>query len=154
MAIGLATLLEDLGMKPEVWHGFDNQASLTVLQDTNSWRTRHLAIRSAVLRDMAREGIIKCTHVRSQDQHADGLTKFLKPEMHKIAVENWRIKPTGMIHGDYEEENDYTTKTAISGHQCSRRGGVRDPWRPDPLSWTPRLLGPVGPAVATRRVSL
>ena len=111
MAIGLATLLEDLGMIPEVWHGIDNQASLTVLQDTSSWRTRHLAIRSAVLRDMVREGIIKCTHVRSRDQRADGLTKFLKPELHKLAVENWNIKPMSMVFNDAYDNNANNDET-------------------------------------------
>ena len=92
MSRGLSTLIEDLGLKTTLFHGIDNQASLAVLQDTSSWRTRHLAIRSAVLRDLVKEGIIKASHVRSHEQRADGLTKFLKPDPHKDAVSYWKLK--------------------------------------------------------------
>ena len=86
MGVGLVTLLEDLGVYTTLWQGVDNQAALSVLADTSSWRTRHLAIRSAVLRDLIRDGVMTCQHVRSADQKADDLTKFLKPDPHKRAL--------------------------------------------------------------------
>ena len=109
MSIGLSTLIEDLGLKTTLYHGLDNQASLAVLQDTSSWRTRHLAIRSAVLRDLVKEGIIKASHVRSQDQKADGLTKFLKPEPHKAAQSQWKLRSASEMEiANYKDEKKDT----------------------------------------------
>ena len=98
MGVGLVTLLEDLGVYTTLWQGVDNQAALSVLADTSSWRTRHLAIRSAVLRDLIRDGIMKCQHVRSSEQKADGLTKFLKPEPHRQALVQWHLQPLGVLN--------------------------------------------------------
>ena len=98
MGVGLVTLLEDLGVYTTLWQGVDNQAALSVLADTSSWRTRHLAIRSAVLRDLIRDGIMECQHVRSADHKADGLTKFLKPDPHRQALVQWRLQPLGTLN--------------------------------------------------------
>ena len=89
ITMGLGTLVEDLGLRVEMWQGIDNQAALAVLHDTSSWRTRHLAIRSAVLRDLVRDGVLKTSHVRSQEQLADGLTKFLRTDLHLDALRGW-----------------------------------------------------------------
>ena len=91
MCVGILTLLEDFGLVCDAWQGIDNQAALSVLQDTSSWRTRHLAIRSAVLRDLVKSKVMTIAHVKSEDQLADGLTKFLGPELHKAALKGWSL---------------------------------------------------------------
>ena len=111
MTVGLITLIEDLGITPEAWQGIDNQAALSVLQDTSSWRTRHLAIRSAVLRDLVKEGVLKCSHVASKDQLADGLTKFLKPEGHKQTLLGWCLK--GPLEYTMDEMDNDSKKNDI-----------------------------------------
>ena len=98
MGVGLTVLLEDMGIRVDAWQGIDNQAALSVLQDTSSWRTRHLAIRSAVLRDLVREGILRCSHVGTTEQFADGLTKFLKPEPHQRAMVQWQLVPLELVN--------------------------------------------------------
>ena len=105
ITMGLGTLIEDLGMNVSMWQGIDNQAALAVLHDTSSWRTRHLAIRSAVLRDLVKDGTLKTSHVRSQEQKADGLTKFLGADLHRAALEGWGLKDISEVCSNHSEAN-------------------------------------------------
>ena len=132
MAMGISTLMEDVGLSPKVWQGIDNQASLSVLQDTSSWRTRHLAIRSSVLRDLVKDGALRVQHVTSREQRADGLTKFLKADLHKHSLKGWSLFPAAAVHHDKEknhhsskhqgEENDSEAKEAST----TSEGGTKN----------------------------
>ena len=44
-----------------------------------------------MLRDLVRDGIVKVEHVVSAEQLADGLTKFLKPDLHTRAMNGWKL---------------------------------------------------------------
>ena len=51
-----------------------------------------MAIRSAVLRDLVRGGLLRTSHVTSKEQLADGLTKFLPGPAHAEAVRGWCLQ--------------------------------------------------------------
>ena len=60
----------------------DNEASIAMAHGMNSWRTRALCNRSASLKARVSDKTLKLTFVGTDDQYADGLTKFLSvPKM-------------------------------------------------------------------------
>ena len=62
----------------------DNEASIAMAHGMNSWRTRALCNRSAGLKARVADKTLKLTFVGTDDQYADGLTKFLSvPKMSK-----------------------------------------------------------------------
>ena len=60
----------------------DNEASISMAHNVNSWRTRALCNRSAGLRSRVEDGTLDVTYISTKEQKADGLTKFLAcPQM-------------------------------------------------------------------------
>ena len=58
-----------------------------------SWRTRHLAVRAAALRDYALAGELQIMYAPSGEQRADGLTKQLGlPDLVALSRTMLRLK--------------------------------------------------------------
>ena len=74
----VASLIEEIvGLRLERCLYGDNQASLAIAQGPTSWRTRHLRIRSSVLRDLVDSGEWALRHISGEILPADLLTKSL-----------------------------------------------------------------------------
>ena len=71
----------------------DNEAALAIMQESMSWRTRHLAVRAAALRDHALASELHLAYAPSGEQRADGLTKQLGvPELVALSRKQLRLK--------------------------------------------------------------
>ena len=77
LGIGLLHLLVDLGVPVTHRLWCDNQAAIAVMDDSSSWRTRHLSVRASALRDQIRAGELHLRYAPTGEQRADGLTKHL-----------------------------------------------------------------------------
>ena len=64
----------------------DSQASLAIAQGPTSWRTRHLRIRSSVLRDLVQGGEWTLRHLAGELLPADLLTKALPPPRFRMLM--------------------------------------------------------------------
>ena len=70
----------------------DNQGAMKMANNKHSRRrTRHIDVKHHIVRDAAEEGLVRIAYVRSEEQHADILTKALDMrtfELHVKALMN------------------------------------------------------------------
>ena len=65
----------------------DNMGSIFLAEGRRySPRTEHFSVRFHVLRQMIAEGVLKLTHVRSENQLSDVLTKFMSRHILRSAI--------------------------------------------------------------------
>ncbi|CAE8599492.1 unnamed protein product, partial [Polarella glacialis] len=98
----------------------DNTASVALLTgDCAPWRTRHLRIRGAVLRDRFATGVVDIVHVAGLLQLADLLTKtFPAPRMKELR-EQWLLRDTTANNNNNNEpkaKKATTTTTTITNN--------------------------------------
>ena len=72
----------------------DNQGAIKMANNKHSSRrTCHIAVKHRIVRDAVEEGSVRIVYVRSEEQHADILTKALDMrtfELHAKALMNLR----------------------------------------------------------------
>ena len=66
----------------------DNAAALSMVGESSSraLRSRHISIRGHILDGAVREGEVQLTYVGTKEQKADGLTKGLSKELHRLSL--------------------------------------------------------------------
>ena len=86
-------ILELSGVDPRIELHIDNQAALSLLQGSSgSWRTRHLRLRSAWIREKVALGEVIAQHEPGHTQRADLGTKPLPKERLQALVSQWGIR--------------------------------------------------------------
>ena len=72
----------------------DNQGAIKMANNRQSnRRTRHIDVKHHIVRDAVEEGLVRIVHVRSEEKHADILTKALDMrtfDLHAKALMNLR----------------------------------------------------------------
>jgi len=92
---GVASLLGTLGFQVERHLRGDNKAALTVCsQQVGAWRTRHLRIKSAKLREVLKDHSSgwKAFHLRGTSLPSDGMTKGLQGQSFKRFFDTTNLK--------------------------------------------------------------
>jgi hypothetical protein len=107
----------------------DNKAALQIIQqDGGSWRTRHLRVRSAAIKDQTESGRLLCFHTPGKVQLADlntkshpvsrleelkelwGIVKAPKPEKTESKDKEVRVKAVRVVEKvTYEEDTEPTS---------------------------------------------
>ena len=86
-------IMELCGANPGIELHIDNQAALSLLQGSSgSWRTRHLRLRSAWIRERVAAGEVTARHVPGEFQRADLGTKPLSRDRLQDLVAQWGIR--------------------------------------------------------------
>ncbi|CAE8597959.1 unnamed protein product [Polarella glacialis] len=104
----------------------DNTASVALLTgDCAPWRTRHLRIRGAVLRDRFATGVVDIVHVAGLLQLADLLTKtFPAPRMKELR-EQWLLRDTTANNNNNEPKAKKATTTTTNNNLEAARAALR-----------------------------
>ena len=90
---GIHALLADIRIAASHCLFCDNEAAISIMHESMSWRTRHLAVKAAALRDHALSGDLQIAYAPSGEQRADGLTKQLGvPELMALFRKQLRLK--------------------------------------------------------------
>ena len=71
-------------------------------EEGGSWRTRHLKVRAASLRQRIQEGWATMTHCPGEWQLADGLTKILASKRMEMLMARWGLGPPGALRDEGE----------------------------------------------------
>ena len=63
----------------------DNEGAIALAENPlSSCRSKHIDVRHHFLRNLTEEGVIEITHVPSEEQHADILTKALPRDLFEV----------------------------------------------------------------------
>ena len=93
LGVGIVHLLADIRVPTAHTLYCDNEAAIAIMHESMSWRTRHLAVRAAALRDHALADELVIAYASSSEQRADGLTKQLGvPELMALFRTMMRLK--------------------------------------------------------------
>ena len=92
MALSLGALLEEITRKDLAIHlAIDNQSAIAIAKPTGStsWRTRHLRVRAAFIREQIQLQKVIVKYVKGQNQLADLLTKSFPRQRLEELVTMW-----------------------------------------------------------------
>ncbi|CAE6958294.1 RE1 [Symbiodinium sp. CCMP2592] len=93
LTYSIDAMLSDVGIVPlsrEV--RVDNSAAITLAsEEGGSWRTRHLKVRAAALRQRIQEGWARIAYCPGEWQLADGLTKILPSKRMEMLMRRWGL---------------------------------------------------------------
>eukprot|EP00439_Symbiodinium_sp_Y106_P060055 s2743_g8.t2 len=95
LTFSVDALLTDMGTQAESRElRVDNSAAITLAsEEGGSWRTRHLKVRAAALRQRIQEGWIAISYCPGDFQLADGLTKILAAKRMQMLMRRWGLGP-------------------------------------------------------------
>ena len=101
LQLGISMLVEELNDgPPQLLLLVDNSATVSLCNDApGTWRTRHLRVRAANLREAVREGRIEIRHIAGIYQKADLGTKCFEPARLQELMELW-----GLVHFDESDK--------------------------------------------------
>ncbi|CAE7696974.1 GIP [Symbiodinium sp. CCMP2456] len=94
MTMSLGAVLEELvGVDLPIQLAVDNQSAIAIAKPTGStsWRTRHLRVRSAFIREQVQNNKVQIRYVKGQQQLADLLTKSFPRQRLEELVVMWGI---------------------------------------------------------------
>ena len=94
MTMSLGAVLEELeGKELPIQLAIDNQSTIAIAKPTGStsWRTRHLRVRSAFIREQIQNEKVTVKYVKGQQQLADLLTKAFPRQRLEELVTLWGI---------------------------------------------------------------
>ena len=112
LQLGIGMLVEELkDGPPQLLLLVDNSATVSLCNDApGTWRTRHLRVRAANLREAVREGRIEIRHIAGIYQKADLGTKCFEPARLQELMENW-----GLVHfGESDKEKAENSLASFS----------------------------------------
>ena len=109
LQLGISMLVEELNDgPPQLLLLVDNSATVSLCNDApGTWRTRHLRVRAANLREAVREGRIEIRHIAGVYQKADLGTKCFEPARLQELMELW-----GLMHFDESDKERAENKLA------------------------------------------
>ena len=93
LTYSIDAMLNDVGVEPTAREiRVDNTAAVTLAsEEGGSWRTRHLKVRAAALRQRLQDGWARITHCPGEWQLADGLTKILASKRMDMLMGCWGL---------------------------------------------------------------
>ncbi|CAE7730560.1 GIP [Symbiodinium sp. CCMP2456] len=94
MTMSLGAVLEELvGVDLPIQLAVDNQSAIAIAKPagSTSWRTRHLRVRSAFIREQVQNNKVQIRYVKGQQQLADLLTKSFPRQRLEELVVMWGI---------------------------------------------------------------
>ncbi|CAE7537762.1 GIP, partial [Symbiodinium microadriaticum] len=93
LTYSIDAMLNDVGVEPTAREiRVDNTAAVTLAsEEGGSWRTRHLKVRAAALRQRLQDGWARITHCPGEWQLADGLTKILASKRMEMLMAGWGL---------------------------------------------------------------
>ena len=99
LTYSIDAMLNDVGVEPTAREiRVDNSAAVTLAsEEGGSWRTRHLKVRAASLRQRLQDGWARITHCPGEWQLADGLTKILASKRMEMLVAGWGLRLPGRL---------------------------------------------------------
>ncbi|CAE7864522.1 GIP, partial [Symbiodinium microadriaticum] len=102
LTYSIDAMLSDVGGYPASRElRVDNSAAITLAsEEGGSWRTRHLKVRAASLRQRIQDGWATITHCPGEWQLADGLTKILASKRMDMLMGRWGLGPQGRRERD------------------------------------------------------
>ena len=97
LMLSIDAMLSDFGVSPTRRElRVDNSAAITLAsEEGGSWRTRHLKVRAAALRQRLQDGWATISHCPGEWQLADGLTKILASRRMDTLMREWGLGPPG-----------------------------------------------------------
>ena len=97
LMLSIDAMLSDFGVSPTRRElRVDNSAAITLAsEEGGSWRTRHLKVRAAALRQRLQDGWATISHCPGEWQLADGLTKILASRRMDFLMREWGLGPPG-----------------------------------------------------------
>ena len=111
LQLGISMLVDELNSQlSKLVLLVDNAATVSLCNDApGTWRTRHLRVRAASLREAAREGRIEIRHITGIYQKADLGTKcFETTRLHEL-LELW-----GLVHFEESSKDNYSRQAAAN----------------------------------------
>eukprot|EP00439_Symbiodinium_sp_Y106_P083529 s1339_g23.t1 len=129
LQLGISMLVDELNGEPsKLVLLVDNSATVSLCNDApGTWRTRHLRVRAASLREAAREGRIEIRHIAGIYQKADLGTKCFEPARLHELLELW-----GLVHFSESSNGDYsrqtTARTPPTSLAAAALDGLRKCW--------------------------
>ncbi|CAE7208121.1 GIP [Symbiodinium sp. CCMP2592] len=93
LTYSIDAMLSDVGVFPSSREiRVDNSAAITLAsEEGGSWRTRHLKVRAAALRQRIQEGWANIAYCPGEWQLADGLTKILASKRMDMLMQKWGL---------------------------------------------------------------
>ena len=94
LTYSIDAMLADVGISPSSREiRVDNSAAITLAsEEGGSWRTRHLKVRAAALRQRIQEGWASIAYCPGEWQLADGLTKVLASKRMEMLMRKWGLR--------------------------------------------------------------
>ena len=92
MTLSLGAVLEEIaGKELKITLAIDNQSTIAIAKPSGStsWRTRHLRVRAAFIREQVQEQKVVVKYVKGQQQFADLLTKSFPKQRLEELVSLW-----------------------------------------------------------------
>ena len=116
-------LSEILGYETEKQLLGDNKAALVLCTgETGPWRTRHLRLRAAKLREAVQEGGgWKASHLRGDQLVADGLTKSLQGQAHEKFLDQLSMRSSVSVRALKEKQPLKAEETSVTASVCSMK---------------------------------
>ncbi|CAE7777535.1 RE1 [Symbiodinium sp. CCMP2592] len=97
LTYSIDAMLSDVGVTPTSREiRVDNSAAITLAsEEGGSWRTRHLKVRAAALRQRIQDGWATIAYCPGEWQLADGLTKILASKRMEMLMRKWGLGRPG-----------------------------------------------------------
>ena len=129
LTYSIDAMLSDVGVYPESRElRVDNSAAITLAsEEGGSWRTRHLKVRAASLRQRIQEGWATITHCPGEWQLADGLTKILASKRMEMLMARWGLGPPGALRDEGERGEVRCLQAPAEPQQPTSNASIHHP---------------------------